>query len=146
MRVALLYAALGLLCSCVGPARTTADYEGKAAHTAQAALSELQTALLAVDTSHRRRLPQAYLETLLSESEDAFASIQATFDSIEPPNTTTADDLRAKLDPLLSSGSDGLAQLRILARRQDSAELTRLAGQLASTARQLDSFGTEHAG
>lgn len=145
-RVASAIVTLCLLCSCVGPARTTGAYEGKAAHTAQAALSQMRAALLAVDAAHRKRLTQAYLETLLSECEDAFSSIQATFDSIQPPNTTTADDLRAKLDPLLTSGSDGLAQLRILARRQEVAALNRLAGQLASLADQLDAFGTEHAG
>ncbi|MFN2517772.1 MAG: hypothetical protein ABR604_01840, partial [Jatrophihabitantaceae bacterium] len=128
----------------VGPARTTATYENKAVRTANASLSELQTALLSVRTSLRGRLMQAYLETVLSESEDAFSSIQNTFDSIQPPDTKRADRLREGLDKLLSDGSGGMAQLRILARRQDTTMLAAEARKLAATADGLAKFAQEH--
>src|SRR3954452_15145980 len=79
---------LALLCTaCVGPARTTSTYQGKAGHTAEAALSQLQTALLAVSSSTHGNMLHSYLLVVLSESEDNFSSIQTTFDSIQPPDS-----------------------------------------------------------
>ncbi|MDT4962540.1 MAG: hypothetical protein QOF87_2187 [Pseudonocardiales bacterium] len=132
------------LSGCVGPAPTTHTYESKAVRTANDSLSELQTVLLSVQMTRRGRMMQVYLETVLSESEDAFSSIQNTFDSIQPPDTGRADQLRAGLDTLLSDGADGLAQLRILARRQDTRELAAEAHKLTATAAALDKFAQEH--
>jgi hypothetical protein len=132
------------LSGCVGPAGTTQIYEGKAVRAANDSLSALQTALLTVQTSERGRLTQAYLETVLSKAEDAFSSVQNTFDSIQPPDTARADQLRDGLDKLLSDGADGLAQLRILARRQDAARLGTEAHTLATTADGLDKFAQAH--
>src|SRR4051794_36477954 len=55
--------ALALVSGCVAPAPTTADYEAKAAMSADAAVSEVRTAVLAADTSLRNRMTAAYLET-----------------------------------------------------------------------------------
>lgn len=132
------------LSGCVGPARTTATYEDKAVRTANDSLSELQTALLSVQSSLHGRLMQAYLEAVLSESEDAFSSVQSTFDSIQPPDTDRADKLRDGLDKLLSDGSAGMAQLRILARRHDRARLAAEARTLGATADGLDTFARGH--
>jgi hypothetical protein len=149
MRRCLCTAVAGLLAvlalsGCVGPALTTQSYVGKAVHTANDGLSELQTALLTVDASLHGRLMQAYLVTVLSESEDAFSSIQTTFNSIQPPDSDEADQLRDRLDRLLSDGVDGLAQLRILARRQDTIQLAAEADKLAVTADELNRFAQEH--
>jgi hypothetical protein len=132
------------LSGCVGPARTTHTYESKAVRTANDSLSALQTALLAVHASQQGRLMHAYLKTVLTESEDAFSSIQNTFDSIQPPDTPRADELRDSLDKLLSEGADGMSQLRILARRQNTAELAAEAKKLSSTAAGLDKFAKDH--
>lgn len=86
---------------------------------------------------------QAYLETVLSQSEDSFGSIQNTFDSVQPPDTSRADQLRGRLDKLLSDGSDGLAQLRILARRQETGQLAAEAHKLVATADGLDKFAKD---
>jgi hypothetical protein len=142
----LLLAGLVLLglTGCVGPAPTTGEYEGKAAHTARAALSQLETARLAAQNSGR--MSAGYLETVLVDAEEAFGSIQTTFDSIQPPDQPAADRLRAELDPLLSDGADGIAQLRILARRGDTAGMASQARELGVTADRLDRFGEKHAG
>ena len=132
------------LSGCVGSARTTQTYEDKAVRTANDSLSALETALLSVQTSLRGRLMQAYLETVLSESEDAFSSIQSTFDSIQPPDTDRADQLHDSLDKLLADGADGMAQLRILARRQNTGQLAAEAHKLAATADGLDTFAKTH--
>ncbi|MBA3339207.1 MAG: hypothetical protein H0T54_05590 [Geodermatophilaceae bacterium] len=75
----------------MGPAPNTGAYEEKALLAAQTCLSEVETAILAVQTSTQDRLPASYLETILGESEEAASSIQSQFDSIQPPDTATAD-------------------------------------------------------
>ncbi len=129
---------------CVGPARTTHTYEGKAVRAANDSLSALQTALLCVQTSDRGRLTQPYLETVLSKSEDSFSSVQNTFDSIQPPNTARANHVRDSLDQLLSAGADGVRQLRIMARRQQRPELALEAHELIATAVGLAKFAQSH--
>jgi hypothetical protein len=131
---------------CVAPAPTTSAYEGKAARTAQDALSELETARLAVQASVQGRMPQAYLETMLSDAEDAFGSIQNTFDSVQPPDDPRADALRDTLDGLLSDGSDGLAALRVAARRQERTAMTATAAELVPVVTGLARFDEEHSG
>ncbi|MDT4938142.1 MAG: hypothetical protein QOG80_1813 [Pseudonocardiales bacterium] len=133
-----------VLSGCVGPARTSTTYEAKAVRAANDSLSALQTALLTVETAERGRLTQPYLEIMLSKAEDALSSIQNTFDTIQPPNAERADRLHGSLDKLLSDGSDGLAQLRILARRHERAKLAAEAKQLVATAHGLDQFATSH--
>lgn len=134
-----------LSAACVGPARTTSSYQGKAGHTAEAALSQLQTALLAVSSSTHGNMLHSYLLVVLSDSEDNFSSIQATFDSIQPPDSQVDDQVRDKLDQLLSDGADGLAQLRIAARRNHSATLVATARDLAKTVEGLSAFSEDPA-
>jgi hypothetical protein len=138
-------AAVALVTGCVAPAPTTADYEAKAAMTADAAVSELRTALLAEDGYAKNNLTAAYLETVLVDAEEALGSVQHTFDSVQPPDTSAADDLRSTLDPLLEDAGSGLTDLRIAARRDDTAELESIAGSLSGVADQLETFGKQHA-
>jgi hypothetical protein len=142
MRWLLAVLAIAALTGCVGPAPTTGEYEGKAAHTAADALSQLQTARLAVGNAGR--MPASYLETVLVDAEEAFGSIETTFNSIQPPDDPKADKLQSDLKGLLSDGSDGMTQLRVLARRGDTAGLGSTAEQLAVTADGLDRFAREH--
>jgi hypothetical protein len=137
---AVLVTTLLACAACVGPAPTTAVYRGKAGHTAEDALSQLETARLAVETSQRGNLLHASLEVMLTEAEDGFDSIQATFDSIQPPDSAEADRIRDKLDEILSAGSDGLARLRIAARRGDSAVLDSTSTELGAVSEQLQAF------
>jgi hypothetical protein len=139
-------AAACCVAGCVAPAPTLSAYEGKAAKTAQAALSEVETARLAVQTATAGRLPQPTLETALGDSEDAVSSVQQSFDSVQPPDTPDADRLRSVLDDLLAASSDGLAQLRIQARRGNTAQLAATAESLAAVAAGLARFEQEHSG
>lgn len=135
---------LATLTGCVTPAPTADVYEAKAGLTAQDALSPLETARLTVETSGQAKLPGAYLETVLSESEDAFDGVQGTFDSVQPPDDAAADALRDELDELLSEGSDGLRRLRVLARRPRTPELGDTAASMDDLARKLSDFAEEH--
>jgi hypothetical protein len=125
---------------CVGHARTTDAYRGKASHSAEEAASALQTALLSVQLSAKGNMLDAYLETVLSQAEDDFSSIEQQFDSIQPPNTDAADQLQSRLDDLLTKGSDTLSQLRILARRDDQAEMVKTAGDIPALVTKFTKF------
>jgi hypothetical protein len=133
-----------LLTGCVTPAPTTSAYEGKAGGTAQAAVSAVRTALLAEDAYAHGKLTAAYLESTLVDAEDSLGSVQTTFDSVQPPDTGAADDLRGTLDPLLEDAGSGLTDLRIAARRDDAAALTSTAADLTGVADKLDAFAQEH--
>jgi len=130
----------------VAPAPDIGAYEGKAARTASAALSQVETARTAVAASQRGRLPRAYLEVVLSRAEDDFGSVQQAFDSVQPPDDPAADRIRAALDALLSDGADGLGALRIAARRQDTGELAGTAHALELVASGLSTFDPAHPG
>ncbi|MEN3358027.1 MAG: hypothetical protein V7637_2009 [Mycobacteriales bacterium] len=135
-------AALG---GCVAPAPTLSAYESKAARTAHDALSAVETAQLAFTASQQGRLTRQYLGVVLSESEDAFGSVQQTFDSVQPPDAGAADTMRDDLDKLLSDGSDALSQLRIAARRQRTADMAEASRALRPVATGLERFAREHA-
>jgi hypothetical protein len=129
--------------ACVAPASSTANYQGKAGHTASAALSELETARLATETARRGKMLHSTLEIMLSQAEDAFSSIQATFDSIQPPNTEEADRVRDKLDQILSDGLDGITRMRIAVRRNDTANLYATSTDLDKISQQLQAFSEQ---
>lgn len=133
-----------LLTGCVSPATTTTAYEAKAALTAQDATSAMRTALLAVHTFDAGDLQAGYLEVVLVESEEALGAVQSAFESVQPPDTESADRLREELGTLLDDGVSGLAETRIAARRDEPAALSRMAGALGATADDLDSFASGH--
>jgi hypothetical protein len=135
-----------VLSGCVGPARTTGRYAGKATRTANDAISALQTAALAVQTSERGRMLGPYLNVVLTGAESDFNSVQQTFNSIQPPDTREADTIRNSLDKILTDGSDVLAQLRILARRGDQVKMVAQARSIPALVDKLDRFVTEVSG
>ncbi len=139
-------AALLALTGCVGPATTVAAYRGKAVHAADAALSEVQTVVLTTRALLRGRVLQSYAATVISASEEAMASVQGTFDSIQPPDNPSSDALRKKLDGFLSTSSGDVSDLRIAARREDSKQLSMLVPKLKQDASALLAFSQEHGG
>jgi hypothetical protein len=137
-------AALGLVLglgagACVGPARTSADYEKKAANSAEDALSAVQTGRLGARVGTDGRALSPYLSVLLAGAEDQASAIQSTFDSIQPPDARS-DDLRDELDGLLTQAVSALGELRIAARRGDDRALAEKAEPLRDLARQLADF------
>ncbi|MDQ1730366.1 MAG: hypothetical protein QOK10_525, partial [Pseudonocardiales bacterium] len=71
------------------------------------------------------------------------SSIQTTFDSIQPPDSEQADKVRDKLDQVLTDGADGLAKLRIAARRNDARQLAAINASLADVVKELNSLGED---
>jgi len=72
--------------------------------------------------------------------------VRATFDSVQPPATSAADELRAALDPLLESAASDVTELRIAARRDRTGALASAADDLSGIADQLEAFAGEHGG
>jgi hypothetical protein len=118
-------------------------YESKAGQTAATAASAVQTAALAVDAAKGDKAFGRYLTQLLVEAEEDAGSAQGTFDGIQPPDQR-ADQLRSRLDELLSEATGTLAELRVAARRGRFAELPELARPLPGVAAKLDDFAKAH--
>ena len=127
----------------IGPARTFAKYEGKAATTAESALSAVQTARLTARAATRHRLFGPYVGQVLGESEDAVSGLAGTFASIQPPDDE-ADDLRQELGQLLNDAEDHLSELRVAARRGEIDELREKAVPLEDDAEKLSTFLERH--
>ena len=68
------------------PARTRDDYAHKAKDTAESVLSSVQTARLAAGVGTDGDAFGPYVSVLLSESEDAAAKAQGSFDRVQPPD------------------------------------------------------------
>ena len=136
-------AVLLLVGACTGPVRSSDVYESKAGQTAATAASAVQTAALAVDAAKGNKAFGRYLTQLLVEAEEDAGSAQGTFDGIQPPDQR-ADELRSRLDELLTEATGTLADLRIAARRGRFAELPELAKPLPGVAAKLDDFAKAH--
>jgi hypothetical protein len=137
-------AVLLLLGACTGPVRSTAVYESKAGETAKAVVSAVQTARLSVDAARGRKAYGRYLSQILVEAEEEATAAQGTFDAIQPPDQR-ADQLRDRLDELLTEATSTLAELRIAARRGRFDELPRLAEPFGKLTERLDEFADAHA-
>ena len=136
-------AVLLLVGACTGPVRSSEVYESKAGQTAETAASAVQTALLAVDAAKGSKAFGRYLTQVLVEAEEDAGSAQGIFDGIQPPDQR-ADQLRGRLDDLLTEATGTLAELRIAARRGRFAELPELAEPLPEVAAKLDDFAKAH--
>jgi hypothetical protein len=127
----------------VGPARTFADYEGKAVTTAEAARSSVETARLAAEAGGDDHAFGPYLSVLLSDQEAGLSGVQGTFASVQPPDGR-ADDLGAELDELLGRALDDLVAVRIAVRRGQLDGLAALAEPLATDSADLAAFIEAH--
>ena len=125
----------------VGPARSPAKYAGKAVTTAESALSRVETVRLAAGAAGEGRVFGPYLSVLISDQEDGLAGVQGTFGSIQPPDARS-DELRAQLDPVLSS----VTATRIAARRSRFDEVAAMVVPLGRDADALRQFIEEHGG
>jgi len=127
----------------VGPARTFDSYEGKAATTAESALSAVETVRLAADTSSRGNAFGPYLSVLVSDAEASLDGLAGTFDSIQPPDEQ-ADALHDELAELLQSAGDNVRTVRVSVRRGELDSLADVAEPLSGDADELRAFAEAH--
>lgn len=135
-RLALGLLSAAVLTGCVSPSRTDGDYQLKAGNTAKAAASSVATALVGAQLGADHKAFGPYLSVLLGSVEEDTSSVQGTFDSVQPPSAK-ADQLRDRVDAMLSDALDGLAALRIAVRRGELSALPAIAQPLSHTLAQL---------
>jgi hypothetical protein len=135
---------LSFLCACSGPVRSTNVYESKAGKTAEAVVSSVETARLAVDAAARDKAYGRYLTQVLADADKDASAVAGTFGAIQPPDAR-ADELRGTLDDLLTQATSTLADLRIAARRGDFVSVQRLAAPLPELSKKLGDFAEAHA-
>ena len=121
------------------PARTADDYRHKAKDTAESVLSSVQTVRLAARVGSDGDAFGPYVSVVLSESEDAVAKAQGSFDRIQPPDAWS-DRTRARLGRLLDRSNDLVSRLRISARRGELDRLEAQARPLQPLAHRLEAF------
>jgi hypothetical protein len=143
LAASLALAALVAAAGCTGPVRSDGVYASKAAETAAAAASAVETAQLAVQEATAGRLfGRSTAQTLAEAASDA-GDVQSTFDAIQPPDGR-ADVLRDRLDGLLIPAVSTLDDLRTAARRGHVAQLPTLARPLPRLDDQLQEFQKAH--
>ena len=128
-----------LQAGCTGLVRDDGVYAAKAGRTAEVVASSLQTARYAVQAAREGKAPGRYVVQLLDEAEEQAGSAQGTFDAIQPPGVRS-DELRDELDPVLQDAVEALTELRIQARRGDTARLIEEAEPLPELAERLQRF------
>lgn len=137
MRTYAAAAALLAAVACVGPSRTDADYESKAANTAEAVASSVETARFGAVAQAEGRMTAAYLARLVAEAEEDALAAQQAFDSVQPPSDH-ADEVHDHLDDLVQQALDLLRTARIDARR--GHDLAPLTDPLSKVGDALDAF------
>lgn len=130
-RTSLLVMLVPLLLSaaCVGPSRTTSDYQWKVANSAEAVVSAVESALLTVEVAEDGRAPAPYVSLRLSESEETASSVETGFGAVQPPDPAL-DDLRSKTLTVIAEASDVLEELRLAAYRAELHRLPEIARKL----------------
>jgi hypothetical protein len=134
---ALLVAITSLVAACVGPSRSTADYREKAANSAEAMRSVVQTSRLVTEAALDGKAPSRYTALVLSESENDADSISDSFSTVQPPSRES-DRLRERTTTLLDGTTSLLADLRIAVRRGDEGQMRDLVGHLARVSKRLE--------
>src|ERR671935_1266576 len=92
---------------CTGPVRSYPVYASKAAATAGAEGSAVETARLAVGQAAAGKLFGRTLAQTLAEAASDGGDAQSTFDAIQPPDRRS-DQLRNQLDELLAPAVSAL--------------------------------------
>lgn len=128
---------LALLAGCATPSLSYSDYQAKAATTAAAVMSSINTAVLGAQAWDRKQVTGAYADTVVSHAEQDAGSVINTFDSRQPPDERSIA-LKAKIDPPLQAASSALTDLRIAVRRGDRPKVHQA---LAALARPLLELG-----
>jgi hypothetical protein len=127
----------------IGPARTYGKYEGKAATTAESALSSTETVRLVAHAASRGDAFGPYTAMVVTDAEEGVSGMQGTFASIQPPDGR-AEDLASDLDEILGATLEHVRDVRVAARRGELGDLERVAAPLEEDARKLQQFVEHH--
>ena len=131
-----------LLSACV-PASPDADtYDDKAAQTLGAAVSDVRTVALLMETSYDGRMLRPTALAQMRHSEDALDTATTAFTELHPP--PSRDRLYTRVSTLLGDAGDLVAEARVALERSEEGSfpdiadrLTRLAGDLEKAEEQV---------
>jgi hypothetical protein len=134
---------LGLLvlAGCVTPATGQDSYRGKARMSVEAAMSEVQTARITLQTLLRDRIFVTTADETVTATETALGAISAAFGSVQPP--PESDAVHDHVAKLLSDAEDAVVAARIATRRDDEAGIRDALSQVISVIKQLDAAENE---
>jgi hypothetical protein len=130
------FVALALV-ACLGPARTSDVYAGKAENSIETARSGVETTLAAIDVAVGRGAFAPFVAITIQDADAAVAGAESGFASIQPPDQAS-DELRQRVLPVLSEAADVVGRARIAARRVDVSALAGLRGELDEASGKLD--------
>jgi hypothetical protein len=141
-RITSVVAAALILTSCAGvrPALTDRGYAEKAVTTARTVHSAVENARLVADLVLHNRITRQYADVSATESEHEALEAQAAFDSVQP-TSRKVDDLRERLDGVLTEATSALTDLRIAVRRHAIDDVRRAAEDLADASGALEALG-----
>jgi hypothetical protein len=129
--------ALVAVSGCVAPTTDSGAYRQNAAAAIRSALGEARTGALAVQARLDAKVTNAYVDTVVTQSESALGPIEDSFGSVDPPSRRD-DDLRDHVGTMLSDTADALSTARIAVRREDRAGMRASVRELARLGDQLD--------
>ena len=113
---ALTIVVLVSLPGCVAPAFNASQYESKAAKTADAAVSAIESVRLALESAQRHELPSNPIDVAIADQEDILGSVSGTFSSVQPPDRAM-DRLRDRVLGLVDDAQSKIETARIAFRR-----------------------------
>jgi len=138
-RAAHLGAALvcGILVGCAGPTIRDSAVHSQAQKSADAMVSELRTVRLAVRGLQDDKLWWRYADRMVTDSEEAATTIEATFTSRQPPSQESKSAYD-EVSKQLSDAADLVVSLRVAVRLHDEGEIRSLEPEIAKAADDLE--------
>ena len=136
-----------VICAAVGcslPATSFESYRSKAADAADEVVSQARTAILTAHLAGQDRLLDTAVAAQLKDAETAAAAVVESFASVQPPDAR-ADQLRARILPVLERASDAITRMRFEARRGDVSALIELSDSLATPTARLEEWVLDNA-
>jgi rRNA processing protein Gar1 len=121
----------------VAPAFDSGAFTHNAIEALDSAQSESTTAALALRARLDDKLPQPYVDNVVTDSEQAIGPIQDSFGSVDPP-IRADNQLRDAVSRLLGDTADALAAARIAVRQHDESGMRQSATDLEKLAQQLE--------
>ena len=121
----------------MAPAFDSGAFTHNAIEALDSAQSESTTAALALRARLDDKLPQPYVDNVVTDSEQAIGPIQDSFGSVDPP-IRADNQLRDAVSRLLGDTADALAAARIAVRQDDESGMRQSATDLEKLAQQLE--------
>ena len=122
---------------CSLPATTFEAFRSQAADAATEVAAQARTAILLAHLAGQDRTLATATAAQLTDAEKTAATAVERFASVQPPDAR-ANDLRARILPVLERASDAVTRMRFEAARGHTAALLRLRSSLLDAAEALE--------